>query len=81
METKPIRYTDGNVAQVGDLIRIDNGEREGRVEDIVDSREEVEAWGLDHPGILVKNDYYGRVFLAEMDFKEDEIVLVSRNNS
>ena len=82
MEVKPVKYTDGNIAQVGDRIRIDNGEREGWVEDIVDSPEKIETWGrCVERGILVKNDYYGRVFFEEKNFRLDEIILISRRDS
>jgi|GEM_PF-2710843 len=81
METKPIKYPDDNIAKIGDCIRIDNGEREGLVTQVLDSPEILKQYGLNERGLMVKNDYYGLVFLHERDFVGDEIVLISRSKS
>jgi hypothetical protein len=81
MKSEPIKYPDGNAAETGDCIRMDNGQREGRVTTVLDSTDTLKQWGVTERGLMVKNDYYGLVFLSERHLAGDEIVLISRSKS
>jgi hypothetical protein len=72
-----IAYPDGNDARVGDEVRLAHGEHKGIVQQVIESAEEIEAWGLDAPGLMVDTSYGGLVFYPKRSLKE-EIVFVSR---
>ena len=40
-------------------VLIDNGERTGVVEDVIDGDVKLQLWGVDEPGVMIKSEYYG----------------------
>ena len=48
-----MKYPDGTVVQVGDLVWWDEGACLGYVQLILESPADYEAWGLDEPGIMI----------------------------
>ena len=73
-----IRYVGGEQARIGDTVLIDNGERTGNVEEVIDTDLKVREWGVAEPGVMITSDYYGRLFLPVSCFDGDEIRLASR---
>lgn len=74
-----IHYIDGQEARVGDKVLIDNGERTGVVEDVIDSDAKLEQWGVDEPGLMIKSEYYGLLFLPSECLRHEEVRLLSRS--
>lgn len=50
-------YPDGSTIQVGDLIWWDEGLCTGYVQEIAESKEEYESWGLSEPHIFVSDGH------------------------
>ena len=77
--TRMILYPDGQKAYVGDLISIDAGLHTGTVKRIVESQQDVAAFGVHAVGLIVDTDAYGQAFIATKEIKEDEVTLLSRH--
>jgi hypothetical protein len=73
-----IQYVDGQEACVGDKVLIDNGERIGIVDDVIDNDSKLREWGVEQPGLMIKSDYYGLLFRPVDCLEDDEISLISR---
>jgi len=50
-----MKYPDGSIIQVGDLIWWNEGYCVGYVQVIAESKEEYDSWGLDEPHVFVSN--------------------------
>ncbi len=48
-----MRYPDGVIVKVGDVIWWDEGASVGKVAEIVETPDSLNAWGVEHPGILI----------------------------
>jgi hypothetical protein len=73
-----IRYIDENTAEVGDTILIDNGERTDRVCAVIEHESEIKEWGTEQPGLMIKSDHYGLLFIDVEQIGEDECRLIRR---
>jgi hypothetical protein len=73
-----IAYPDGTQAQVGDAVALAHGEHSGVVRHMIESPEEMDAWNLDEPGLMIDTSYGGYVFYHKDQLTDDEIVFVSR---
>jgi hypothetical protein len=73
-----IAYPDGTDTQVGDTVALAHGRHTGRVIHVIESQTDLDAWGLDEPGLMIDTSYGGLVFHPLYTLTGDEIAFVSR---
>ena len=71
-----MKYSNGLFAKIGDIVLIENGKTEGVVEDIIDTKQGMEFWGVKEKGLMIKAKPFGLVFWVMDD--EERIVFVER---
>ena len=71
-----MKYTNKISAKIGDIVLIENGKTEGIVEDIIDTKEKMQFWGVSEVGLMIKSKPFGLVFWSIDD--EDEVVFIKR---
>jgi hypothetical protein len=76
-----ILYPGGQEALVGDKISIDAGLHTGIVKRIVESQQDIVAFGVHGVGLIVDTDTYGQAFIATKEIEEDEVTLLSRHDA
>lgn len=76
-----IAYPDGTEARVGDTVRVAHGAHTGVVRHVLESAADLDAWGLEEPGVMIDTSYGGLVFYAQHSLTDDEILLVSSGPS
>ncbi len=74
--TNEIRYATGEIAIVGDHVL--NDVWKSVVEAIIATPEDIEAWGLDEPGLMLRCDEAGLVFEPFGSDSWDAIVFEGR---
>jgi hypothetical protein len=70
-------YPDGAEMRVGDAVSFENGRAEGTIEAIVE-RDHLAEFGVDEPGVMLKSDPFGRVFIPQSLFGPDNVSRVER---
>lgn len=71
-----IRYSTGEAAQVGD--RVIDDVWPAVVEDAIASRADMERWGVEEPGLMLKTEAAGLVFKPCSSVGWQELELVER---
>lgn len=74
-----MEYSNGILAKIGDIVLIEKGKTKGVVEDIIDTKEKIQFWGVKEMGLMIKAKPFGLVFWAIDD--EDEIIFLKRGNN
>jgi hypothetical protein len=55
-----MHYADGTDIHEGDLVTYDM--EPAVVEEVINTPEKLQAWGLEEPGVMLKCEAFGRVF-------------------
>ena len=71
-----MKYSNGLFVKIGDIVLIENGKTKGVVEDIIDTQERMEFWGIKEMGLMIKAKPFGLVFWAIDD--EDSVKFLKR---
>ena len=78
-EENALRYTTGEVAEIGDSVLIEHGRTPGELYAIIASDNDENEWSLEEPGFMVKAEPFGLVFWPQSD--TDPVIFVSRRNA
>ena len=73
-----IVYPDGTKPLAGDKVTLAHGAHTGIVQNIINSKSELDQWGLDKPGLMIDTSFGGLVFYPADSLTEDEIEFSSR---
>ena len=76
-----ITYADGSSIKVGDSVLLENGQTLGVVELIVLTPPEMQAIGVDEPGVMLRSPPYGLVYLPDWSLQEEPLQLISHGPS
>ncbi len=71
-----MKYFSKESVKIGDIVLIEKGKTKGIIEDIIDTKEKMEFWGVKEKGLMIKAKPFGLVFWAMDD--EERIVFVER---
>ncbi|MHA3774516.1 hypothetical protein ACXR0O_23575 [Verrucomicrobiota bacterium sgz303538] len=73
-----INYPDGKEIQIGDAVLLHHRTYTGVIRHIIESPAEMEAWGLDEPGLMIDTSYGGFVFYPKWSLTDQEVVFASK---
>ena len=76
-----IAYPDGTEAQAGDSVALAHGKHTGTVQQVIESNDELNAWNLSEPGLMIDTSFGGCVFYPQDQLTDDEIAFVSRSRA
>lgn len=74
-------YADGSSIKVGDSVLLDNGQTPGVVELVVLTAAEMQAIGVDEPGVMLRSPPFGLVYLPSWSLQEEPLQFVSHGPS
>ena len=78
MSSVQIKYPDGTEAKIGDAVLLAHGAHTGTVQDVVDTVEKQNLWGLSEFGLMIDTSYAGLTFEPVDAIVEGEIELVQK---
>jgi len=81
MERHTFTYLDGSPIKAGDAVRMENGQTPGTVELVVLSASDMQAIGVEEPGVMLLSPLFGRVYLPEWSLQREPLQLVSHGPS
>jgi hypothetical protein len=70
-------YANGSPIRVGDSVLLENGQTPGTVELVVLTLAEMEAIGVEEPGVMLLSPPFGRVYLPEWSLQREPLQFVS----
>jgi len=70
-------YADGSPIRVGDSVLLENGQTPGTVELLVLTLAEMQAIGVEEPGVMLLSPPFGRVYLPEWSLQREPLQFVS----
>lgn len=73
-----MKYLSGEEVVTGDLVFIENGKTKGAIHSVIETREQMEEWGLDEPGVMIESEPFGLVFWPQSEV-DDPVVFSSRS--
>ena len=76
-----LTYADGSPIKVGDSVLLENGQTPGTVELVVLTPTEMEAIGVEEPGVMLLSPPFGRVYLPEWSLQREPLQFVSHGPS
>jgi hypothetical protein len=68
-----LTYADGSPIQVGDSVLLEHGQTPGTVELVVLTMAEMEAIGVDEPGIMLLSPPFCRVYLPRWSLQSEPL--------
>jgi len=74
-------YTDGSPIKAGDSVLLEHGQTPGTVELVVITPAEMEAIGVEEPGVMLLSPPFGRVYLPERSLQREPLQFVSHGPS
>jgi hypothetical protein len=75
-----LAYPNGAEIRVGDSVLIENGRTPGTVVDVI-GPEQIAAFNVDEPGVMIKSAPFGLVFIPVSLFADEGIVFVKRDET
>jgi hypothetical protein len=72
-----LTYSDGSLIKVGDSVLFEYGQTPGTVELVVFTQPEMQAIGVEEPGVMLLSPPFGRVYLPEWYMQKDPLQFVS----
>ena len=76
-----LTYADGSPIQVGDSVLLEHGQTPGTVELVVVTPAEMEAIGVEVPGVMLLSPPFGRVYLPKWSLQNEPLQFVSHGPS
>ena len=73
-----MKYRNGDNIKIGDHVLIENKKTVGLVDDIIDTKEKMEYWGVDEKGVMIKSKPFGLVFWPINDIN-DPVIPIEKN--
>ncbi len=70
-------YANGSPIRVGDSVLLENGQTPGTVELVVLTLAEMQAIGVEEPGVMLLSPPFGRVYLPEWSLQREPLQFVS----
>jgi hypothetical protein len=81
VESSVLTYAEGSPIQVGDSVLLEHGQTPGTVELVVLTTAEMEAIGVEEPGVMLLSPPFGRVYLPEWSLQREPLQFVSHGPS
>jgi hypothetical protein len=73
-----MKYCDGNVVKIGDLVEFNCRCDRGTVVLIIETLEEMKAFGVSKPQLLIKAPKFGHVAANADSFADNGMLLIER---
>lgn len=73
-----MNYLSGEEVVTGDLVFIENGKTKGTIHSVIETKEQMEKWGLDEPGVMIESEPFGLVFWPQSEV-DDPVVFSNRS--
>ncbi|MBO9876088.1 hypothetical protein [Xanthomonas sp. D-99] len=74
-------YADGSPIKAGDSVLLENGQTPGTVELVVLMPSEMQAIGVEEPGVMLLSPPFGRIYLPEWSLRREPLEFVSHGPS